>query len=161
MCKKVENRKTCEKNNILISKYNDQHPFVGQNIQLFLRDLSECHNSILGWTFAPKKVTLAINIAVSDKALVLEVVIAVGTLEAFGVPVLIQDPENKPVQDHHSTSSALGNGSCNGNKTDWDQNTRTAQRHVSIFQRNYTDINKCNKWKRLFYFFRRQAFILD
>ena len=85
---------------------------------ILLRNLSECHNSILSLKFAPKKVTLAIDIAVSDKALVLEVVIAVGALEAFGVPVLIQDPENKPIQDHHSTSSALGNGSCNGNKTD-------------------------------------------
>ena len=64
---------------------------------------------------SPEEVHLAEDVAVPDEALVLEWLVAVRTLQALGVPVLVQDPEDEPVQDHHPAAGALRDGSCNWN----------------------------------------------
>jgi len=55
----------------------------------------------------PEKVCFAKDVTVPNEAFVLEGLVAVRALQALGVPVLVQDAENEPIQDHHSTSSAF------------------------------------------------------
>ena len=60
-----------------------------------------------GLDYLPEKISLAENVAVSDKALVLEGLVAVRALQALRVPVLVEDAEDEPVQDHHPAPGAF------------------------------------------------------
>ena len=56
---------------------------------------------------SPEEVLLAEELPVLDEALLAELVPAVGALEALGVPVLVQDLQDEPVQDEEAAASAL------------------------------------------------------
>ena len=61
----------------------------------------------------PEKVIFAVDIAVPNKTLFCQAFVAVGTLQAFRVPVLVQHLVNEPVQDHQTTTGAFGYRGCN------------------------------------------------
>ena len=61
----------------------------------------------------PEKVIFAVDIAVPDKALFRQAFVAVGTLQAFRVPILVQHLVNEPIQDHQSATGAFGYRGCN------------------------------------------------
>ena len=64
----------------------------------------------------PEEILLAIDITVPDEALLAERLAAVGTLQTFGMPVVVQHLQDEPVQDEETASDALGN--CGyGNQT--------------------------------------------
>ena len=55
----------------------------------------------------PEEVLFAEDIAVLEETLVVELVSAARALQTLGMPILIQDLENKPIQDKQTTAGAL------------------------------------------------------
>ncbi len=51
------------------------------------------------WSELPEEIVFAENFAVSHETLIFQLVAAVGALEAFGVPILIQHFEDESVED--------------------------------------------------------------
>ena len=71
------------------------------------------HPCIVYWKDSPKKVFFAKDFAVTNKALVLQCFVAVRTFQALWVPIVVQDFQDKSVENEKTTTCALRYSCCN------------------------------------------------